>query len=288
MSKSFLKNIENINCSDTIKYNIPCLDDEVWVKINKSAFPLLKPVYYVSNKARIYNSETRHLLKTRCLSSKYDSPYYKVNLQIIINDHSYGSVFLVHRLMMCSFCPIENMDKMLVNHKDGNKFNDDLSNLEWSTPSENTLHAYKTGLFKPAHGENHICATITNQDAIQIRDLLLSRKYTQLEIAEIVGTTESIVHSIATRRSWKEITDGYDLSILEYRIPKVFTFDEIEQCCQFFEENKKPQNTSVRRFCIMALKYINYNKEITEGTINSIRALYKKERYTHISKNYLF
>lgn len=282
--------MKNINkyLEYTIINNIPTLENERWIKVNEKAFPLLKPVYYVSNKARIYNTSTKHMLKTRCLNETNSSPYYKVNLQIEIDGKSYGQVFLIHRLMMMSFYPVKNMDKLYVNHKDGNKFNDELSNLEWTTASENITHAYKLGLFKPSHGENHVCATISKNDAIEIRDLLLKRIYTQSEIAEIVGTTESIVSSIATRKAWKEVTEGYDLSSLKNRIPKLFTFDQIEKCCLYFENNIKPDEMSVRRHCMNALKYIKYENTITNGAINSIRALYNKKRYKQISNNFNF
>ena len=55
--------------------------------------------------------------------------------------------FCIHRLVAQAF--IENpLNKDEVNHIDGNKLNNNLSNLEWSTKSENTIHAYATGLMR--------------------------------------------------------------------------------------------------------------------------------------------
>ena len=51
----------------------------------------------------------------------------------------------IHRLVADAF--IENpYNKPCINHIDGNKRNNDISNLEWCTYGENALHAYKTGL----------------------------------------------------------------------------------------------------------------------------------------------
>lgn len=56
-----------------------------------------------------------------------------------------------HRLVAIAF--IDNPEnKKEVNHIDGNKQNNHVSNLQWCTQSENTLHAYKTGLMKPKKG----------------------------------------------------------------------------------------------------------------------------------------
>lgn len=56
--------------------------------------------------------------------------------------------YLVHRLVATAF--IRNgADKLEVNHIDGNKLNNTVTNLEWCTRAENNQHAIDTGLWKP-------------------------------------------------------------------------------------------------------------------------------------------
>lgn len=72
------------------------------------------------------------------------SGYYVVNLR----KHHTSCVVPVHRLVAEAFLP-NDLNLPTVNHKDGNKHNNNVSNLEWATYSENNLHALTHGLRSP-------------------------------------------------------------------------------------------------------------------------------------------
>lgn len=57
-----------------------------------------------------------------------------------------------HRIVAFAFLGTPRGDRNEINHKDGNKLNNNVENLEWVTSSENQKHAYKLGLQKVSGG----------------------------------------------------------------------------------------------------------------------------------------
>ena len=68
--------------------------------------------------------------------------------EIVLN----GKPYRVHRLVAEAFIP-NTENKPCINHKDGNKQNNNADNLEWCTHSENTIHSFKNGLQKKVHNQ---------------------------------------------------------------------------------------------------------------------------------------
>ena len=93
-----------------------------------------------------------------------------------------------------------------VNHKDGNKTNNRIENLEYVTKSENALHAFALGLRKPPCGEAHGCAKLTEPDVLDIRRRV--GKEPQTAIAVDYGISQTAVSNIATRKRWAWLAEA--------------------------------------------------------------------------------
>lgn len=69
-----------------------------------------------------------------------------------LHNKTFNKMLTVHRLVARAFIPNPD-NKPQVNHINGDKADNRVGNLEWCTPSENTKHAYRTGLKHPSGGE---------------------------------------------------------------------------------------------------------------------------------------
>lgn len=99
---------------------------------------------------------------------------------------------LVHRLVLSTFAPIDNMELYDVNHKNGDKLDNRLENLEWCTRSENVKHSYKNRLQDKVTNPHGTYRVLDERDFDVIRDLH-HRGYLDEEIAKEIGCSRSLV-----------------------------------------------------------------------------------------------
>lgn len=114
------------------------------------------PDYEVSNLGRVKSNKR----KTPLILSinQYSNGYQFVSL---FNKNGHKS-HLIHRLVLEAFCPQENMDKLQVNHKDCNRTNNQLENLEWVTPQEN--RDYRDNLKHTPKAESILVQFLDNRE----------------------------------------------------------------------------------------------------------------------------
>lgn len=96
--------------------------------------------YIVTSSGKVYNNLTGVEMK-----QKNTLGYKAVALRVFDGKKSIQKIYKIHRLVAYYFIPNPN-NLPIVNHKDGDKTNNNIDNLEWCTVKENTVHAYKTQL----------------------------------------------------------------------------------------------------------------------------------------------
>lgn len=109
----------------------------------------------------------------------------------------------VHRLVCESFLA-QPKGYVYVNHKDGDKLNNHINNLEWCTSSQNQAHAYRTGLRAKNIGVRNGRSKLSEETVRQIKHLL-SKGVTQASIARQLGVSKIRVNSIKSGRTWGHI-----------------------------------------------------------------------------------
>lgn len=105
---------------------------EIWKDI-----PGYEGLYRISNLGNVESLATGKLLKKLSHSTGY--------LAVVLYKNRHPKRCILHRLVAKAFIPNPE-NKPTVNHKNGNKHDNSVDNLEWATFLENNRHARKTGL----------------------------------------------------------------------------------------------------------------------------------------------
>lgn len=117
--------------------------------------------YYIYDNGDVLNISTNKILKGSIGENGYK--YYRLS-----KDNN-KTMFYAHRLVAEHF--LENPNSLpVVNHKDGNKLNNQLSNLEWVSYSENTQHAHNNNLIKKVSKREYYKENLENEQWKKIYD----------------------------------------------------------------------------------------------------------------------
>jgi hypothetical protein len=132
------------------------------------------------------NGKVINLKNNRILSGSKDKDGY---LRVSLDNKS----LTMHRLVAENFIP--NPKRLpIINHKDGNKQNNLVDNLEWVTHSQNVIHAYATGLAKGRKKE------FSDSDIETIFTLRTEFDVRAEEIAEFFGVSVTLIRQIIAKR----------------------------------------------------------------------------------------
>ena len=120
--------------------------------------------------------------------------------------------FMVHRLVLEAYQPRKDSLQLQVNHKDGDKHNNCLDNLEWCTGLENISHAYRNNLANKAKGENAGCVKLTEQQVLEICELIQSGTDSLTAIGQKYGVSKYCISDIKRKKSWSWLTKDYNFN----------------------------------------------------------------------------
>lgn len=127
-----------------------------------------------------------------------DTGYYSLTLR------RPGKVWRIrnHTLVAEHFLHKPKIDgRITVNHKDGNKLNNHVSNLEWLSAGDNVKHAVRTGLLN-IKGERHPNAKLTSDKVIEIRRLRKELNYTHQRLADMFGINRRQAGDVINGVNW--------------------------------------------------------------------------------------
>lgn len=147
--------------------------------------------YEASSDGHIRNKKTKRVLREFASKDGY--------LRTQFN----GKTRTVHRVIAEAFIPAVN-GKDFVNHKDGNKRNNNIENLEWCTRAENIRHAYSHGLMKAPKGELNGRAKLSIKDVQFIKSYYKRRdkKYGAKALAKRFNVAHQTICAVVSGQNW--------------------------------------------------------------------------------------
>lgn len=127
--------------------------------------------------------------------------------RIHVSNEGIDYKFLIHRLVAEAFIP-NSENKPCVNHKDGDKENNNVDNLEWVTYSENETHSYKVLNKQSPKGESRPNHKLTEKEVVEIRRIYVKGHNSPTNsymLAEKYNVSPKTIQNVVKRKVWKHV-----------------------------------------------------------------------------------
>lgn len=197
--------------------------DEMFGFLHDRIVPGIKPYsYIISNYGRLYTVPYNKFM--RFDHDKFG--YFRVELPIYVPDQCIFKKrhFFVHRLVLSTFSDTCYYNQLQVNHKDGNIYNNHISNLEWCTGAENLHHMhYILHNFRDNYLPDDIVKGVCED---------LVKKLPFKEISKRWGVSEYQIYGIKSKIRYKEISQNYTFEKYSEKTPE----DIVHKICQDLQD----------------------------------------------------
>lgn len=168
--------------------------------------------FEVSNFGRVFSKRSRSILKLNLTGNSGDNAGYLAFVTRLNGRGSRSISIKVHQQVAKAFLdsPSEEIKawasgtknrRPYVNHKDGNKHNNKVSNLEWCTSSENLKHYHDKLKKTPTRHCNGCSPSLKDEEVLQIRDLS-EYGFSERAIAKMYSVSRSSVNAAKNRYRW--------------------------------------------------------------------------------------
>lgn len=159
-------------------------------------------IFSVSSLGRIRNEcvkrGNQYVGKIR-IGKKHKDNYLSIRMC-----HNYKvNIFRIHNLVAKAFIG-ERPENYVVNHKDGDKANNKLENLEYLSRSQNAYHAVKMNRWPDCRGSKHYASRFKDEDIKNIRDLY-KKGEKQKSIAIKFNTNQCYISQIVNNKRWSHV-----------------------------------------------------------------------------------
>ena len=156
--------------------------------------------YEIDQTGNIWSLRREKIVNGRLFAwaAKKLTPFVDANGYEYVNlgDGNSTKKFAVHRLVLISFCgqPGKNM---IACHNDGNRLNNNLSNLRWDTPKNNYADSvkHKTNCFGEKNGRTKLTKS-------QVNEILLSKEKSTL-LCKKYNVASSTIRAVRIKQNWK-------------------------------------------------------------------------------------
>ena len=163
-----------------------------------------KNMYYISEDGKIYSTFLNDFLKPRHDKNEY------LELGLSTGQSKKRKLWKVHQLVAKVYLgnPPEYMKDPTVDHINGNIFDNNYRNLRWMERGINSSIRHNKGV-----GEQNHEAKLTEEQVIEICEVLIQNEKSLKEIADLYGVDKSTISNIKRKKSWTHLTKCYNFNI---------------------------------------------------------------------------
>lgn len=187
--------------------------------------------YYITECGKIYSTITNKILKTVINKKGYEN----IKLR--------GKTYKVHRLVALTYIKnINNYDQ--INHIDGNKSNNNVTNLEWCNNSYNQKHAWDNNLRKNKEASNR---KLTEAQVAQIREEYFKENTSQRKLAKKYGICKTTIAGILNGKYYNT-SKKYEGSCVNRQTKKKLNDYEVKEIIAKYNTGKYSYNKIAQEY----------------------------------------